>query len=335
MRILVYEDITGGGCPEPPEGSLLVEGRAMRDALVEDLAAVPGVEVSVLQDERLGENCAAPTDAAVTLVARDEHKKRFRELAKSADWTLVVAPEFDDRLLQRAEDVEAVGGRLLGPDSSLIALCSDKFVLLDHLAQEGLSQNGGAALPRFHRSELPTPADFPFPAIWKPRFGAGSIGVITVDDVGQLPAQRSDCCLESRIEGRPLSVFVLKSETRHFVFPAIWQRLGGETGFQYLGGDGPVDAGCQAKVEVLVADVIESLPDFQGHLGIDLIYDPEESRLTLIEINPRVTTSYVGLRRLIDRNPAECMLDVATGGAPAWQVEGSVSFTADGRVEAS
>jgi predicted ATP-grasp superfamily ATP-dependent carboligase len=52
----------------------------------------------------------------------------------------------------------------------------------------------------------------------------------------------------------------------------------------------------------------------------------------VIEINPRLTTSYVGLRVLAQFNLAEALLAVATGAAlPAmgWH-KGSVCFGADG-----
>ena len=40
---------------------------------------------------------------------------RSQLLAVAADWTLLIAPESDGALLQRARLVESVGGRLLSP----------------------------------------------------------------------------------------------------------------------------------------------------------------------------------------------------------------------------
>ena len=56
--VFVYEFITGGGCwtlgGEPPSGSLLAEGAAMRDALLADIAAVSSIEeIHLLHDVRL------------------------------------------------------------------------------------------------------------------------------------------------------------------------------------------------------------------------------------------------------------------------------------------
>jgi predicted ATP-grasp superfamily ATP-dependent carboligase len=53
-----------------------------------------------------------------------------------------------------------------------------------------------------------------------------------------------------------------------------------------------------------------------------------------MEINPRLTTSYVGLRALADANLAEVVLRVAGGELvpPLTWRDGSVRFAADGTV---
>ena len=47
------------------------------------------------------------------------------------------------------------------------------------------------------------------------------------------------------------------------------------------------------------------MPGLQGYVGVDVVLGEETS--WLIEINPRPTTSYVGLRRVIDLNMAEAI----------------------------
>ena len=36
-----------------------------------------------------------------------------------------------------------------------------------------------------------------------------------------------------------------------------------------------------------------------GWVGIDLIISPDQTQATILEVNPRLTTSYVGLRRWV------------------------------------
>ena len=53
--------------------------------------------------------------------------ERFREAAANCDWTLVIAPEFDDHLLTLSQTVLDVGGRLLGSMPDAIRLTGDKL----------------------------------------------------------------------------------------------------------------------------------------------------------------------------------------------------------------
>jgi tyramine---L-glutamate ligase len=89
MRLFIYEHVTAGGCDFDPPESLLREGRAMRDAVAEDFGRIPGVRAEILPDDRL------------------RH-------AGEADATLVIAPEFQDRLYACSRVVYGAGGRLLG-----------------------------------------------------------------------------------------------------------------------------------------------------------------------------------------------------------------------------
>jgi len=51
-----------------------------------------------------------------------------------------------------------------------------------------------------------------------------------------------------------------------------------------------------------------------GYVGVDVVLGASNDADRVIEINPRLTTSYVGLRRLARFNLAEMLL-LATGGA--------------------
>ena len=62
---------------------------------------------------------------------------------------------------------------------------------------------------------------------------------------------------------------------------------------------------------------------------------PDGSQDFAIEINPRLTTSYIGLRAFAEFNLAEALLKTANGQAPSalrWK-RGSIRFTPEGAVE--
>jgi len=55
-------------------------------------------------------------------------------------------------------------------------------------------------------------------------------------------------------------------------------------------------------------NLVKALPDLQGYIGVDIIITADE--ILLVEINPRLTTSYVGLKAALGINPAALILDV-------------------------
>jgi predicted ATP-grasp superfamily ATP-dependent carboligase len=72
-----------------------------------------------------------------------------------------------------------------------------------------------------------------------------------------------------------------------------------------------------------------------GFIGVDMALgdDPEGRDDSVIEINPRLTTSYAGLRIASRTNLAQAMLDVAAGQTPTLAFdETHLEFDADGSV---
>jgi predicted ATP-grasp superfamily ATP-dependent carboligase len=86
----------------------------------------------------------------------------------------------------------------------------------------------------------------------------------------------------------------------------------------------------------LARQAVAVVPGLAGYVGVDVILGDaaDGSRDWVIEINPRLTTSYVGLRALCQDNLAERMLRVIQGlDAPAlsWK-PGPIRFTPEGRI---
>jgi predicted ATP-grasp superfamily ATP-dependent carboligase len=75
------------------------------------------------------------------------------------------------------------------------------------------------------------------------------------------------------------------------------------------------------------------LPEPIGYIGVDMVLgeDALGAGDAVIEINPRLTTSFVGLRAIARTNLAQAMLAVAEGAALSPKfTDGGVAFTADG-----
>ncbi len=114
------------------------------------------------------------------------------------------------------------------------------------------------------------------------------------EDARRLPG----AILQPFVPGEPMSASWLVSALGGAWLIAIGrQRMEIRDGrFAYLGGEIPVDCpDAMRQVQRAVA-AVEGLG---GFVGVDFIWDEARGRATILEINPRPTTSLVGLCRLL------------------------------------
>lgn len=344
VRILVYEFMTGGGSLgdavlPPLPASFSQEGAAMVTALAGDFAALDGVEVACLWDDRLAGGRLPGCRVRQVADARQE-RAAFAELARAADWTVVIAPECSGLLLDRCRRVQAAGGRLLGPRPDLVELAGDKQATADHLAAASIPVPAGIALG----AGAAWPAGFPCPAVWKPRDGAGSQGIRFLAGLSSEGCGPGDAAchvfptagrLESFHPGLPASVSFLCGPRARIALPPCRQHLSRDGCFRYLGGSLPLEPALAERATRLAGRALATLAEPLGYLGVDLVLGdrPDGNDDVVMEINPRLTTSYVGLRAAACDNLAGAMLELAAGGTPTVSVsQRNVRFEAGGRV---
>jgi predicted ATP-grasp superfamily ATP-dependent carboligase len=356
MLIFIYESQTAGGWlqwDEPPDDSLLREGRAMVAAMATDFAQLNGVHVILLRHENtslpfIGENIQVKV-----IQTLDEHDEQFARCAKAADWTLLIAPEIGGELALRAARASDAGARLLSPSTNLVIQTSEKNFAADQLRQHGVPVPFGLMLAHAITEEaiapfteagvdhmlrkLPrsVPPGFPFPAVLKPVFGAGSQDVRYIPSRDLIPEVDRICRLEKFHPGEPVSVAALCGPAGRVLLSPCRQRLSNDGRFTYLGGSLPLPPPLAVRTAQLGEQAIATLDEPLGYLGVDLVLgdDPTGADDVVIEINPRLTTSYVGLRAACRENLAAAMLDVAEGRPCklSWRDE-RVEFDPDGAV---
>ena len=317
MRVFVYEYMTATGAgraPGSPAHAMYREGRAMRDALVADFARIGGVEAFAFPDE------AAPVESAALL-----------QVMERADWSVVIAPETDDELADVVQMVMSAG-RFLGPLPAGVRLPSDKLLLAEWW------NKAGVRTPATSDRE-PTACEA-FPVVWKPRDGAGSTDTFLIRDRFELASALATrdptrpMILQEFVPGRAASVAFLCGPRDCVPLLPAFQSLSDDGRFQYLGGELPIPDELAARAMKLGRAAVACVPGLRGYVGVDLVLGDaaDGSRDYAIEINPRLTTSYIGLRALAAFNIAEAMLRIATGedAAPLRWKPGRVRFSAAG-----
>lgn len=339
MHVFLYEWATGGGLIDVPRGwpaSLVREGAAMLGALAADFTRVSDCRVSVLRDVRVLE-LALPGCEIVDVISNTAHHDEFERLAAAAAATVLIAPEFDRVLWKAARRVVAAGGRLASPSPEFIAVATDKQRTCEVLAAAGVPVPAGVLL----QPDEPLPANFTYPAVVKPNDGAGSQDTYLASGPHDgVPAYAWSRRLEKFIPGMAASVAFLCGPAGRIPLVPCKQHLSSDGRFRYLGGEMPLAAGLAERAAQLADRALAAMPPATGYVGIDLVLgrEPTGSEDAVIEINPRLTTSYVGLRAAAKVNLADVMMRRAQGAesevafdsrAVEFDSEGNVSFIPD------
>jgi predicted ATP-grasp superfamily ATP-dependent carboligase len=329
IRVLVHEWVTGGGLADSPlPTSLAAEGRAMVRAVARDFASLPGVRVTVTLDHRLPDD---PGPWEVVRIGPGEEEHRSLDLAVETDHNVLIAPETGGVLERRTRVLERAGVELLGSSSEAVSLTGDKLRLGRHLADRGI------ATPHCRRV-IPAdglPEGFRYPAVLKPIDGAGSVDTFRIPNAAAVPERARampEALLQPLVPGVPMSAsFLVGLGGCATLIGVGWQSVDLEGArFRYRGGVLPAPRTC---FDPDLERSVELVHGMQGFVGVDFLWDEREGRATVLEINPRPTTSVVALVRLLPPGRlARAWLDgEADELAEIVQGQPPVRFLADGK----
>jgi predicted ATP-grasp superfamily ATP-dependent carboligase len=181
--------------------------------------------------------------------------------------------------------------------------------------------------------------------VLKPRDGAGSQATRRIDDaaawqrdydvtVAEMPGR--DFLVQKFQAGLACSVAFLVGRKQSIPLPPAQQVLSTDGRFQYQGGRLPLLPSQAERAVSLAARAVDGVDGLEGYIGVDLVLG-DDGHDVAIEINPRLTTSYIGLRSLCRENLAAVWMRTLDGESDielAW-LPGSIAFSANGRVNAS
>ena len=193
--------------------------------------------------------------------------------------------------------------------------------------------------------------------ILKPRDGVGCDGVSFIQFAGDefsAKAEKSTAettsvdttaierpwLIQEYVPGIPCSVGLIGGRGRGpaTILPPAIQNLRLQHGQPvYCGGRIPCDLDLQDAILPLAEKLASAVGEFSGYLGVDIVVRRASSGelvATVIELNPRLCTSYVGYRRATDSNLAGLILQEPAETEIHWRTAGT-EFEACGQIIAS
>jgi len=313
MRVLVFEFITGGGFsgqPLPP--SLAQEGRLMVQALLDDLSGLSEVRVSVMLELRFVDGINGK-GADVTVVGLgQDYWPLFVTLVRQSDAVWPVAPESGGLLQALCQTVADLGKRLLVSPADAVALTGNK-----HQTYLRLCQHQVATVPTRLLADAGADAG---EWVVKPIDGAGCDGNRIVHDLVGVKAAVQDSrqwLVQPHLSGRKGSLsglfkqgqaWLLSYNLQAFAVVDNSYRLTGIT-VNYQTDDG--------RYQRILQAIAAAIPGLWGYVGVDLIETDAGCRV--LEINPRLTTSYTGIKRALGINVAGLVMRLHRQDQPKLQ----------------
>jgi predicted ATP-grasp superfamily ATP-dependent carboligase len=255
----------------------------------------------------------------VVLPNEGDFATEIERLAPACDMGLVIAP---DHLLSMFTMILEQHTHNLGCGFMTVALCANKVQTQKILRQHGISVPGEPG---------------PGKKVIKPVRGCDAQGVRLSDgDPGK------DEFAEQYIDGEHFSVSIIPSRVigdaclyfsgaPPLVLAVNRQQIGidPDGSFHYLGGETPVHPPREAEITGTARKVVEVL-GCQGYCGVDMVV---ADNVYVLDVNPRITTSLVGIAACMDEEIADLLIAASKGEGPAGvDLHGRVRFDTNGTV---
>jgi predicted ATP-grasp superfamily ATP-dependent carboligase len=300
------EYITGGGMrKETIPQSLACEGEIMLGAVLRDLLDTPiGVELVVMRDSRLASPLFVDRVHTVWVDEPNSFQSIWKAWICQCDAIWPIAPENNGILEQLCLDVENVGKWLLTSPSVAVRLAASKLATVKRLAKFGL--------PVVPSLALDGSMDLTGKAwVVKPDDGLGCEDIHIIRDQGETlelnPSQK--WVVQPLLKGDALSLSVLLAAGKARLLTCNRQHIVEKgNGFRLHGVTVNALTDVDGRWQRLAEDIARAMPELWGYVGIDLMLT--ESGPIILEVNPRLTTSYAGLRLALGGNPAAWVINL-------------------------
>lgn len=317
MKLFIYEHITSGALVDQilPD-SLAQEGGDMLAALLNDCHALIDLELTILRDARLAkidliENNARHHCHIVTTPT--DFQYLWTQCLNDADAVFIIAPETDNILTELQQQVVDVGKTILGCQPAAIALTTNKLLCDQQLQQHTIPVPRSCLASAWQQQKFEHADGY----IVKPIDGAGCIDTLVFDTIDKLEhylnlqsaEQLQQRLIQSYHRGTPASLSLLMSTDHVLVLAKNLQKIACKHGSLIF--NGCIVNGVDQKMfsleqsTKLAQQIQHAIAGLWGFVGVDLILTKQEA--IVVDINPRLTTSYIGLRQSLALNPMDLL----------------------------
>ena len=325
-RIFVFEYTVGGGFyAEEITSSLLCEGYAMLRSIAEDFKNL-GYKIITQIDQRILHLAKyLSVDQFYPVDSNNKFNDVFSRCIDMVDICFIIAPEFSNILYNLTRIAYDLNKTIISIGLEGIKLGASKIATYNYFKNNEVKTPKTFLIPslngKFDLNFIYTQFEkYNFPVIIKPDDGVGAESIYffpDIDGVANFFANpyldfdfNRKYILQEYIYGDDYSVSIINKPLKNnqknvnTILSINSQKIKYKNCLGkalYEGGYTPVPRFnfLKKKLKKLLNKI--DLSNFDGYLGIDFILT-KENEIYFIEINPRLTTSYIGIRKIYSQN---------------------------------
>ena len=288
-KILIYEYITGGGLLNEDLTSSLMNEANMITASINDCCHKSKYFThNSFRDYRL-----SGTNDKEFIILRDNSKIYDLEFLREYDYVLPVLPEIDMELYEYVKYLEEHGINAVISNSDTIKICSDKLKFYKYCKKYSLpSINTYEKYNNSLKNKL---------VMIKDRYGAGCSYNEVVKNTKNNGKIGNNKVIQPYINGDDFSISIYFTKKNFKVLTVNKQLI------EYRNNKARLQSiivniknKSYLKVLSLISSIKNIFPGLYGFVGVDIIVN--EDAIFLVEINPRLTTSFIGIYDTIGIN---------------------------------
>ena len=300
LNLLIFESITANlkNIKKSPKllsqkdfRSMKMQGNEMVEALYSDLKQVKQLNITIGK-QRIGETAL----------------DFFSDIIPKIDLVWVIAPESKSEL--ERFHIASKQKLWIGSDLQAIRLASNKLETKKYLKSLSINTPDEITFESLKKKNYTE-------AVYKPIDGAGTTDTYKIENkkniISTLNKKPSCFFLEEWVEGTAYSVSLNCNLSDFEILSINKQHItSNHLGKLFYGGIKPVETKMFKKLHEsilpIISLIVANINDLRGFIGIDFILK-ENSQISIIEINPRLTCSYVGLSKYNKDNTAVKILN--------------------------
>ncbi|MFX0004043.1 MAG: ATP-grasp domain-containing protein [Candidatus Hodarchaeota archaeon] len=322
--IFIFEFISGGGFAHTNiPNSLFCEGFGMLRSIIADFKALD-FEIQITLDYRIWFlSKYLQADIIRKVEKNNNFQTIFKELVKNNKYVFIIAPETSGILYELTKIVNNYDKIILSTNLKGIKCGTSKITTYKCFKKKEILAPKTYRIP-FKRNFL----DLNFiiskfrklntPIVIKPEDGVGAESVHYFETENQIKnffenndariGDKKNFIVQEYIKGRNLSLSLVGSSSLYInplLLSVNFQNIINENNeIEYLGGYTPIEN--YQKCLIQLSKIIKRMRNLkiEGYYGIDFI-EQRNNLFNFIEINPRLTTSYIGLRNVLNINCVE------------------------------